>query len=157
MPKERGPHVEKRLTPAFIKTATPGRHTDGGGLYLSVSPTGAKRWVMRLTVADKRRDYGLGPVHTISLAKARELAAKYREAAYLGLDPRFNVGRPDKMITFAEAAEITHEDLIKNKGKNGKHKNQWINTLRTYAFPSIGKISVSDIESGDIVRLLKPI
>ncbi|WP_145953494.1 tyrosine-type recombinase/integrase [Oceaniglobus indicus] len=157
MGKKPGPHVEKRLTPAFIKKASPGRHTDGGGLYLSVSPTGAKRWVARLTINGHRRDYGLGPAHTISLAKAREIAAEYREAAYLGLDPRFTIGRKDKALTFEEAAEQTHADLIKTKGKNGKHKDQWINTLRTYAYPSIGKMNVAHIESGDIVRLLKPI
>ena len=61
------------------------------------------------------------------------------------------------MLTFEEAAEQTHADLIKTKGENGKHKDQWINTLRTYAYPSIGKMNVAHIESGDIVRLLKPI
>jgi integrase len=140
-----------------VKKAPPGRHTDGGGLYLVVSPTGARRWVARLVVRGRRRDFGLGSAETISLAKAREIAAEYREAAWLGQDPRFSVGKKDKAHTFEDVARDYHAKKIMGKGRNGKHKTQWINTLETYAFPKIGHMDVAAIESGDIVGILDPI
>lgn len=157
MGKAKGPHVEKRLTPAFVKKAPVGRHTDGGGLYLVVSPTGARRWVTRLTLNGERRDFGLGPVHTIGLAEARQRAAEYRRAAYLGLDPRLDRAKAAGSISFKEAAKRAHEELILDQGRNGKHKKQWITTLETYAMPFIGNMDVADIQSGDIVRMLRPI
>lgn len=54
------PHFEKQLKAAFVRSAPPGRHTDGGGLYLYVSDSGARRWVLRITVRGKRRNFGLG-------------------------------------------------------------------------------------------------
>ncbi len=44
--KPRGRHPEKRLTPPAVKNARPGFHADGGGLYLAVDETGARRWVL---------------------------------------------------------------------------------------------------------------
>jgi len=157
MGKARGPHVEKRLTPAFVKKAPPGRHTDGGGLHLVVSPSGARRWVARLTLNGERRDFGLGPVHTIGLAEARERAAEYRRATYLGLDPRLDRTKAEGSISFKEAAKRAHEEMVLNSGRNGKHKKQWITTLETYAVPVIGNMDIADVRSGDIIKVLRPI
>ena len=50
-----------RLRVKQISTLRPGRHGDGGTLYLVVEPGGHSRhWVQRLTVDGKRRDLGLG-------------------------------------------------------------------------------------------------
>jgi len=77
-----------RLSAAAVKYLTaPGWHADGGGLYLEVDQSGRKRWAMRLTVNSKRRDFGLGPIHKVSLADARQRAAEYRSKAYRGVDP----------------------------------------------------------------------
>lgn len=157
MAKAKGPHVEKRLTPALVKKAPPGRHTDGGGLYLVVAPSGARRWVARITLNGERRDFGLGPVNTVSLAEARERAAEYRRAAFLGLDPRLDRVKAAGSISFKDAAAKAHEELVLSHGRNGKHKKQWITTLETYAFPFIGNMDIAEIQSGDIVRVLRPI
>ena len=157
MGKARGPHVEKRLTAAFVKKALPGRHTDGGGLYLVVDANGARRWVARLTLNGKRRDFGLGPVHTLGLAEARERAAEYRRAAYLGLDPRLDRAKPAGSISFEEATRRVYESIVLTGGRSGKHKKQWIATMETYAFPHIGNMDVAEIRSGDILTVLQPI
>ena len=84
----RNPQGIHRLSAATIKYITaPGWHADGGGLYLEVDRSGRKRWAMRLTVNGKRRDFGLGPLHKVSLLEARERAAEYRAKAYRGIDP----------------------------------------------------------------------
>lgn len=157
MGKGKGPHVEKRLTPAMVKKAAPGRHTDGGGLYLVVDPSGARRWVARLTLKGKRRDFGIGPVQTIGLAEARERAAEYRRLAYLGMDPRLERAKGAGSISFKEAAKRVHEDLVLSHGRNGKHKKQWLSTLETYAFPKLGNMDVAHIKSSDVVDVLSPI
>lgn len=156
--KRPGPHVERRLSAAFVKSAPPGRHTDGGGLYLVVSESGARRWLLRLVVKGARRDLGLGSASLVSLAEARERAFSYRRIARSGGDPteeRFRV-QPET-ITFAVAASQVHEVRIKAHSRNGKHVDQWINTLRTYAFPVIGQMGVDEITHREILAVLQPI
>jgi hypothetical protein len=85
--KQSGPHVEERLNAAFVRKAPPGRHTDGGGLYLQVDHSGARRWLLRIVVRGKRRDFGLGSASLVSLAEAREKAYEYRKLARTGGNP----------------------------------------------------------------------
>jgi Arm DNA-binding domain len=68
-----------RLSPRFVNTAKkPGRHADGGNLYLIVDKGGAKRWMLLYRWRGRRREMGLGGASAVSVAKARELAGKYR-------------------------------------------------------------------------------
>jgi hypothetical protein len=81
-----------RLTARFAETTMkPGRHADGGGLYLSVDADGSrKRWVLLYTLKGKRREMGLGSAsgpHAVSLKEAREAAEKARQQMRDGIDP----------------------------------------------------------------------
>jgi hypothetical protein len=144
--RKRQPQGLNRLSVAAIKyLEAPGWHADGGSLYLEIDSNGRKRWAMRLTVNGRRRDFGLGPLHKVSLAEAREVAASYRAKAYRGLDPVADkkTGAATPAIpTFKDAAEQVHRQRAQ-AWSNGKHVDQWINTLRDYAFPVIGDIPVS--------------
>lgn len=158
----RNPQGLHRLSATSVKAISkPGWHADGGGLYLEVDEGGRKRWAMRLTVNGRRRDFGLGPVHKVSLQDARDRAADYRAKAYAGFDPIADkqvrkVEPPKKVITFEMAANETHR-ARKDLWSNGKHVDQWINTLRDYAFPVIGNKPVGDIGTPDIMAVLSPI
>lgn len=156
--KKQGPHVERRLTASFVKSAPAGRHTDGGGLYLQVDGSGARRWLLRITVKKRRRDYGLGSANVLSLADARAQAIELRRVAALGGNPkahsRAGVGQD---ITFEMMARRVHERKFRDKLNNGKHIAQWIRTLETYAFAKIGKMSVQEIHQDDIEHILNPI
>jgi Arm DNA-binding domain len=69
------PRTLNRLSPLRVqKLKRRGLHADGGGLYLRVTDGGTKSWMFRYGDGGKLRDMGLGPVHTISLPRARELA-----------------------------------------------------------------------------------
>ena len=70
--------------------AEPGRHADGGGLYLVVDPSGAKRWVFLYRMAAKRREMGLGSLQAVPLARARELASEARASIAQGVNPVAN-------------------------------------------------------------------
>ena len=144
------------LTAAKVKALTkPGMHHDGRGLYLRVAPGGSKGWMLRATIDGRRRGIGLGGYPAVSLAKVRQFADAHRLAVAEGRDPLAEK-RWAKMPTFAEAAAKVHEVNLP-RWKNGKHADQWINTLRTYAFPTIGKMSLDRVTRRDVLAVLTPI
>jgi integrase len=152
------PHFEKQLKAAFVRSAPPGRHTDGGGLYLYVSESGARRWVLRITVRGNRRDFGLGSAMVVSLADAREIAHGYRVIAAKGGDPTKKVHQSrKKTMAFEVAAAEYHKFNIQTSSRNGKHTDQWFTTLQNYAFPKIGDMAVDEIATQDIIEVLQPI
>lgn len=133
-----------------------GRHPDGDGLYLWIKETGARSWILRIQVDGKRRDFGLGSEKETSLAEARERAAEKRKQYRSGVDP-VAAKRERKVIpTFAEAAKRAHAEF-KGGWRNGKHQAQWLSTLTTYAFPTLGALPVDKIEAGAIIAALQPI
>lgn len=156
--KPTGKHHEKRLSAIQVRTLkTPGRYTDGNGLYLVVEPSGNKHWVLRTMVQGKRRDIGLGGLSTVSLAEARESAYDKRKVARAGGNPIADRRAERRVIpTFSEAASIVHSEHSPS-WKNAKHADQWINTLTQYAFPFIGDIPVDRIDTPDVLKALSPI
>jgi integrase len=60
------------------------------------------------------------------------------------------------LATFNSVA-LEYIESKKAEWKNAKHQQQWVNTLTTYAFPSIGKMPVADIETAHVLAVLKPI
>ena len=107
--KRRGRHPHHALAPAFVRSAPPGHHIDGNGLYLYVQPTGARSWIQRLVIRGRRCELGLGPVALVSLAEAREKAVGNRKLAREGGDPLADKRRLQSIPTFAEAAAAVIE------------------------------------------------
>lgn len=146
-----------KLSDRKVKTAPPGKHEDGGGLRLVVSPAGSRRWVLRYTINRKRREMGLGPYPVVTLRQARDLALDYRRDAREGKDPIFSRREPTTAIpTFTSCAAM----LIRSKRsgwKNKKHARQWVSTLKTYARPAFGHKPIDQITTDDVLSALKPI
>jgi integrase len=137
---------------------------DGGGLYLRVSPTSAKSWVFRYQLDGLRRDMGLGPFPDISLADARRKATEQRRLRHEGKDPLTEraAQRAAQRLAAAKGRtfrECAVEFIGKNRAgwRNSKHRQQWENTLATYAYPIIGDLPVSAIDPGLVVQVLDPI
>ena len=154
-----------KLTALAAKNLSrPGRHGDGGGLYLNVAPSASKSWVQRIVIDGRRRDVGLGPYPAVSLAIARSIAQTNRSAVAEGRDPvaekrqaREAARRPAPSIpTFAEAAARVI-GLRRPTWSNPKHAAQWQSTLQTYAFPLIGHKAVDAITAADVLEALTPI
>lgn len=149
-----------RLSARQVATAKPGKYPDGGGLWLQVTPSGAKSWVFRYT-RDKREQFmGLGPVHTVSLAEARQKAQDARKALLVGGDPlaqrRAAQAAKEGTPTFC-AAYAAYIAEHRAGWKNPKHVDQWTNTLDTYAKPKIGDKRVDEITTEDVMSVLQPI
>jgi integrase len=139
------------LTALGVKKAGPGRHGDGGGLYLVVSNSGSRKWVLRIQMNGKRRDFGLGSASKVSLSEAREAAEDMRRAVNRGQDPVAEKRRARAaMPTFREAAIMVHQEH-RPSWKNPKHAQQWLSTLEAYVFPSLGDLPVNQID-GPMVR-----
>ncbi|MEP9402868.1 tyrosine-type recombinase/integrase [Sphingomonas silueang] len=141
-----------KLTALKIRSLIePGRYSDGDGLFLEINGKGAASWVLRIQNKGKRQDIGLGSLKAVSLRDAREAAFLTRQKIAQGIDPVAERKQERQVIpTFRKAAEMVHEEHQK-AWKNGKHQDQWISTLKTYAFPKMGDRLVSEIE-GPLIR-----
>lgn len=159
-----------KLTDTAAKSAAlkPGRHSDGGGLYLNVSPAGSKSWLFMWTVAGKRREMGLGAYPAIGLAKARKLASECRDAIAEGRDPiAEKKAEAAAEPTFGECADQLIASM-KGSWRNAKHRDQWATTLSRkrddagalvrdgYCLKLIDR-KVSAIGTDDVLAALTPI
>jgi integrase len=143
------------LTARKVETAKPGKYGDGANLYLVVSKTAARKWVLRFTWRGQPKEMGLGSAASVSLADAREKAASARRKIAQGLNPIDERKRDGGIPTFGEMADDVRETLATGF-RNEKHKAQWKSTLETYAAPLRGK-PVDTIATDDVLSVLKPI
>ena len=135
------------------KITTPGRHSDGGGLYLFVDPHGRRRWIFMYARNGKRTELGLGGGRDLSLANARAEAAKMRELLATGGDPKAERAKDDYIPTFGECADA-YVEAMKPSWRNAKHAAQWTMTLTKYAKPMRSKL-VSAIGTQDVLDVLQ--
>lgn len=165
------PRMLNKLTARRVETEKRvGKFSDGGGLWLFVTKDGSKRWVFAYERDKRRHEMGLGPVADVGLGKARDLAAGARELLTEGRDPldarraaeieaaeaakKAELERlgPARFGPFADDYIDTHEE----GWKNPKHRQQWRNTIKTYAAPLLDK-PMREISTDDVVAVLKPI
>lgn len=154
-----------RLTAGHVaKLSAPGTYVDGNGLILRIAPGGSKQWQFRYRWGDRERYMGLGGVRSLSLSKAREAARKARELLLEGRDPieerraakRAALAERLKTVTFREACRL-YLKAHQSGWRNEKHREQWSRTLEMYAWPFIGDLSVRDIDTAAVHKVLEPV
>jgi integrase len=166
------PKVAKELGPLDVKRLG---HPGGGGnatfavggvagLMLQITPAGGRSWIIRTKVGVKRRELGLGGYPEVTLAIARDRAREAKDKVRRGIDPAEERKAARAALAAAQARGLTFKDAADKclaaklkKFKNPKHRQQWENTLATYATPIIGAMLVSEITREDILRVLRPI
>lgn len=156
-----------------IEHAKEGMHADGKGLYLRVQASGVKSWIYRYQINGKRREMGLGTLETVSPNEARaQASALYVQLKKDRLDP-LEIRRAESEKQLAQAAadkqaaaaavntfKVIAEEYITSHTagwKSVKHSKQWSATLETYAYPTIGSKPVSEVNTDDVLAILKPI
>ena len=159
--------VAKELTArAVMNIREVGMHPVGGvpGLYLNVSKSGTRAWVLRVTIDGKRREMGLGGFPAVGLAEAREMSREARRIAQSGVDPvqQRQRERSQRQADDAKARTFRQcaEDYIEAHSptwRNSKHRAQWGSTFEAYAYPVIGSMSVADVDTPHILEVLRPI
>ena len=155
-------HVQYRLTEAQVRSAPAGKPGDGGGLWLEVKATGARRWFLRYQVGTLRREAGIGPYPEVTREAARAEAGRLRALLSEGIDPLAPAPEPEagpesppvRTFTAAAAAFIRQH---RRAWSNPKHARQWVSTLKSYARPVIGALPVDQIQTQHILTILKPL
>jgi integrase len=167
------PRMVGRLTSRRVNTAKPkaGRQAllvgDGGGLWLQITRGEGdhfrRSWTFRFELNGRRREMGLGALHTFSLAEARIRARELRQLLADGVDPleareaarRAKLAEAARSVTFEQAAE--QYIRLHAGGWGVDHHHQWRASLGAYVFPIIAKLSVADIDQATVMRIVEPI
>jgi integrase len=157
-------HVDRLSALKVQRERRPGMHPDGRGLYLRISESGARSWVLRYTLNGRRHDLGLGSALDVSLAEARAKALDARKLKAAGVDPlgakRAHTATARaaeaKAVTFSECA--TRYIASKRAGwKSVQHADQWQQTISDYVLPVIGDLPVSAVDMPLVLKVLQPI
>lgn len=149
------------LTAAGLRAAGPGKHCDGGGLWLYKEATGAGRWVLRYHANGKRREMGLGGWPGVGLADARADADRWRAKLGEGQDPirhrsdeaRFRLQADTSLATITAKAFEARKAELKGDGLAGR----WLSPLQHHVLPKLGQVRVEDLNQRDIEGVLAPI
>ena len=161
------PKIAKELGAlAVSKIHAPGMHFVGGvqGLALQLTAGSGKSWLLRVVIAGKRREMGLGSYPGVSLAQARVKASEAREMIRRGADPiecqrvALSTLRASVLaaLTFDQCA-ASYISAHEAGWKNAKHGQQWSNTLAQHASPVMGSLLVRDVGLPHVLAVLEPI
>jgi integrase len=151
-----------RLTALQCARATRrGMIGDGNGLYLQVAEGGTKSWILRFKRGGRTRHFGIGPLHTVTLAEARQRAAEARLMLLDGKDPiearkALQASRKAATVTFRRFAE-DHIVAQASGWRGGASEEQWRQSLEAYVYPSLADMSVGDVGVSDVLGVLTPI
>ncbi|MBV1900108.1 MAG: integrase arm-type DNA-binding domain-containing protein [Kordiimonadaceae bacterium] len=154
-------HIKNKLSSAFVRNAKgPAKYGDGGGLWLIVDGSGAKRWRFIFSMNGKRYEMGLGGYPGFSLAEARDERDEAQKKVKSSINPieaRRQFRRAEKagQCTFGQFSDELVEALVPGF-RSQKHIDQWRMSLKVYAKP-IRQKSISDVSTEDVLGILKPI
>ena len=145
-----------KLSPTQIKAKglASGDYSDGGNLYLRVTPTGSRSWVFIYRYGGKEKELGLGSARDVSLADAREKAAELREIKAKGIDPAASrikaVSSPLREV-FTEYVEV----FVTQQLRDPKAKQTWMRAVK--ALPKLMSMPVDQITPEDIRAAIQPL
>jgi integrase len=153
------------LTDIVVRNLTkPGRYTDDQtkGLHLWVKSNGRRYWIVRFTINGKRFGQSLGGYPAVSLRQARAKAVEVRTLVNKGVNPteeRKQSRAETELPTIPKFGEfaLAHIETMRPKWRSSKHGDQWVSTLRTYAFPLIEGLPLDQIDTPHILSILQPI
>lgn len=150
-----------KLSAAQVKSAGPGKYSDGGGLWLHKRPDGGAQWFLRVTVHGRRREMGLGSLMHVSLKVAREEADRWRAVARQGIDPIKERARLNREADKADHAleTVARETFEARKAelKGDGTAGRWFSPLELHVLPKLGRVPVEEIDQRDIKTTLAPI
>lgn len=148
-----------RLTAARVEKLkpVPGKHPDGDGLYLKVTPALVASWAFRFMINGTAREMGLGPVRHITLSRARQLAAQARDLKREGTDPL--TARQAKKLgaSVARAKTMSFQQCARAYIHAHRKNMQWSHSLENHAFPVIGSLPVETIDTPLVLQVIEPL
>lgn len=167
------PRIARELKPAQLRHLNavhedrPTTHAVGGvpGLLFQVTPNGGRSWVLRATIAGKRREFGLGSFPEVSLADAREAARRARRLISEGRDPSLERRQRKRRHeirnllgkTFSEVVDEYIPIKQMELKPDTKYRKQWGESIINHAFPRIQNKLVNEITTDEVAAVLQPI
>ena len=134
------------------------------GLQLQVTPRGAKSWLLRVTIGNRRRKVGLGSYPTVTLAAARQRARDALDRIAAGADPVEERRAAQAALRAAQARSLTFAEAMAKfapkklaEFRSEKQRRLWRSSLEMHALPVLGDIPVDKITRADVLRVLEPI
>lgn len=150
-----------QLTVRKIASLKDGVHGDGGNLWITIRGE-TRAWTFRFKspLTGKRREMGLGPARDVSLSEARAKATDARRLLLEGIDPLEEQARKRRSVvrerTFEEVAEhyITEQTPA---WKDQRSAPMWRSSLGRHVYPVMGSRPIGQVQTDDILSVLRPI
>ncbi len=150
-----------KLTNSELKAKTPGKYSDGGGLWFHKRPDGGAQWFLRYTIFGRRHEMGLGSFPSVTLKAARQEAEKWQAVVREGKDAikereRQRREAESNLHILSDVARDAFESRkaeLKGDGKAGR----WFSPLELHVLPKLGKMPITQIDQRDIRDTLVPI
>jgi integrase len=151
-----------KLTDAKLRTLSePGKHFDGGGLFLHVKGPGRCLWRLKYRFGGKEKLLALGAYPTISLKEARERADEARKALSAGNDPG-SLRKAAKLQASFQAVNtleaVANDWMTHQAAKWGSVTEVRVrSSLASDVFPVLGSRSLCSIRPGEVMAVVKTI
>ena len=151
-----------KLTDARLRNLSePGKHFDGGGLYLELTKAGGRYWRLKYRHSGKEKRLAFGVYPAVSLKDARDLAANARKALQAGDDPG-ELRRAEKVKANHEAVNtleavardwMTHQAARWDAETAGRIRA----SLEADIFKPLGSRPLAGIKPGEVMAAVKKI
>ncbi|OOW65690.1 hypothetical protein Xlen_03895 [Xanthomonas campestris pv. leeana] len=147
-----------KLTALNVKNARPGKHFDGGGLYIEVMASGSRLWRMKYRYAGKEKRLSFGAFPEVSLAEARDRTDKARALLRDGLDPgvekanRFAEARRDAESAFPLVAAAWLARMRPSWAEATHRKAQYV--VDAYLSPALRRQSIASLTTRQAAEAL---
>jgi integrase len=153
------------LTDSAIRTAKPGEKarklSDGGGLFLLVTPNGGKWWRLKFRFEGKEKLLSLGTYPEVGLREAREKREEMRRLLAAGVDVSENrkANKAARAEANANSFEVIAREWFAKYSPRwaASHSDKLIRRLERDIFPWMGKRPVADISAADVLDVLRRI
>jgi Integrase len=154
-----------KLTDTFVKrkqgNGNVQKHSDGGGLFLYITPQGSKSWRLAYRFMGKQKLLAIGPYPAISLKEARERREEAKKLLVNNIDPS-TAKQEAKRIAASEAkssfATVAREWVEKYSGDwSASYKSHVLHRLEDMVFPYIGKRPIKSITAPELLEVLRKI
>jgi integrase len=158
--------VVGKLKPLEISNlVTPGKYSDGDGLYFIVASASARNWSYRYWINGKERWHGLGSFTNVSLREARIKRDAARQQVRAGIDivdkkrsVRMQAAAAEQAANTPTFQQCAEGYIAQNRDHwSAKHRAQWPSSLARYAYPLIGDLKIAEIKPSHIFEVLRPI
>ena len=152
-----------KLTDTFVKRKQGNgkvqKHSDGGGLFLYITPEGKKSWRLAYRYLGKQKLLVIGPYPAISLKEARDRREAAKKLLVDNIDP--STAKQEAKAVAASAAKNSFEAVVrewaeKQSGKwTPKTKERVMARLEQYILPALGKRPIKSITSPELLAVLR--